>query len=184
MKFIFSARALSTTIALRWLRLALHVYPRWHFTTGKPTGPETSILNACMFGKCVLFSLASGWSLNSEGDFDPAQTWVRDAIRLQKSVRLPLMPSTSAASWGRRSRASRLADRTMGDGEPVTVTLAGGGPWGFRLQGGGNQSLQVAKVTKIYFGTKIKTETMCRPIWNFVCGRIYNFNVCSISTRK
>jgi len=36
----------------------------------------------------------------------------------------------------------------MVTGERLTVTLTGGAPWGFRLQGGGTFPLEVAKVGK------------------------------------
>lgn len=34
----------------------------------------------------------------------------------------------------------------MVTGERLTLTLTGGAPWGFRLQGGGGYPLEVAKV--------------------------------------
>ncbi|XP_071106269.1 synaptopodin-2-like isoform X1 [Haliotis cracherodii] len=36
----------------------------------------------------------------------------------------------------------------MGTGDTVTLTLKGGAPWGFRLQGGGPHPLQVSKIRK------------------------------------
>ncbi|KAJ8318398.1 hypothetical protein KUTeg_003489 [Tegillarca granosa] len=36
----------------------------------------------------------------------------------------------------------------MGSGDIVTITLSGGGPWGFRLMGGGTFPIQVAKIRK------------------------------------
>ena len=39
----------------------------------------------------------------------------------------------------------------MVTGERVTVTLTGGAPWGFRLQGGGSFPLEVAKVRNAWF---------------------------------
>ncbi|XP_045213149.2 uncharacterized protein LOC123563980 isoform X2 [Mercenaria mercenaria] len=36
----------------------------------------------------------------------------------------------------------------MVTGERLTITLSGGAPWGFRLQGGGNYPLEVAKIRK------------------------------------
>ena len=39
----------------------------------------------------------------------------------------------------------------MVTGERITITMTGGAPWGFRLQGGGNFPLEVAKVCGIYF---------------------------------
>ena len=39
----------------------------------------------------------------------------------------------------------------MVTGERLTVTITGGAPWGFRLQGGGGFPLEVAKVRKYFF---------------------------------
>ena len=39
----------------------------------------------------------------------------------------------------------------MVTGERVTVTITGGAPWGFRLFGGGNFPLEVAKVCGLMF---------------------------------
>ena len=43
----------------------------------------------------------------------------------------------------------------MVTGERVTVTLTGGAPWGFRLQGGGSFPLEVAKVRNAWFALLI-----------------------------
>lgn len=39
----------------------------------------------------------------------------------------------------------------MVTGERLTLTVTGGAPWGFRLQGGGSYPLEVAKVSASSF---------------------------------
>lgn len=43
----------------------------------------------------------------------------------------------------------------MVTGQKLTVTIKGGSPWGFRLQGGGNFPLEVAKVSSVFTYTNV-----------------------------
>jgi hypothetical protein len=47
-------------------------------------------------------------------------------------------------------RILSATDDKMVTGEMLTLTLSGGAPWGFRLQGGGSFPLEVAKVSAFF----------------------------------
>lgn len=76
-----------------------------------------------------------------------------------EALRAPLLETQqkkrSAKSKQEKTDKKRIKSRTM-VAEEVVITLSGGAPWGFRLQGGVEQHkpLQVAKVRRTCGGTK------------------------------